>query len=120
MSRKIAGEHSRKRTWSVLSMIVVFGLTFAIYKLVVVDRMGFCYKRLWFVSSDKLILNQIGGLMKSGLMKLDPSETSPKQYLSRHPNCCDVSRGDENPFSRGLTAFGSATVSITYELSDKG
>ncbi|MEQ1525300.1 MAG: hypothetical protein ABL911_00950 [Gallionella sp.] len=107
---------------SVLMMIVFGVLALSFYKLIVVDRMGFCYKRLWFVSSEELILKQISTLMKSksGVMKLDAADTSPEAYLARHPNCCHVSWGTEHPFQRGLIHFGSAEVRVTYELSDEG
>lgn len=92
-------------------------LAFSLYKLVVVDRMGFCYKRLWFVSTEELILKTIDGLMKSGRMKLDKQDTSPQAYLRHHPNCCSVYWGKEGPFDRGLIVFGSATVVVSYEMS---
>jgi len=95
-------------------------LAFSFYKLVVVDRMGFCYKRLWFVSSEELILNNINGLMKAGRMKLDAADTSPQNYLARHPNCCHVDWGNDHPFQRGLIYFGSAEVTVIYEMSDEG
>lgn len=101
-------------------MMVVFGiLAFSFYKLVVVDRMGFCYKRLWFVSSEELVLKTIDELMKSGQMKLEPADISPQAYLANHPNCCSVNWGG-GPFDRGLIYFGSASVMVSYETSKEG
>jgi hypothetical protein len=96
----------------------VFVIAFCVYKLVLVDRMGFCYRQLRFVSSEELILNHLDVLMKSGQMKLDAADTTPKAYLSHHPNCCKVDWGEEGVHSRGLRWFGSASVSIIYEMSD--
>ncbi len=104
---------------SILVMLLLVFFAFSFYKLVLVDRMGFCYKRLWFVSSEELILNTIDGLMKSGLMKLDAADSSPQAYLARHPDCCDVTWG-EGLFGSGLTYFGSAQVTVIYELSEAG
>jgi hypothetical protein len=98
-------------------LIFVLGvLAFSFYKLVVVDRMGFCYKRFWFASSKELVLKTINELMKSGRMKLDAADTSPQAYLAHHPNCCRVDWGVEGAFSRGLISFGSAEVSVSYEM----
>jgi hypothetical protein len=97
-------------------MIVLGVMAFAIYKLVVVDRMGFCYKRLWFVSSEELIIKTIDGLMKSGRMKLDAADTTPQAYLAHHPDCCRVEWGG-GPFRRGLIYFGSVSVMVSYEIN---
>lgn len=116
MNNKITGDSSSRPKRSILMMLLLGFLTFSFYKLVVVDRMGFCYKRLWFVSSEELILKTIDGLMKSGRMKLDAADTSPQAYLDHHPNCCSVNWGGEGAFSRGLIFFGSAEVLVNYEM----
>lgn len=105
--------NSSKR--SIWMMIVIGVLAFSVYKLVVVDRMGFCYQRLWFVSNEELILKTVGALMKSGRMKLDVQDTSPQAFLTHHPDCCRVDWGG-GPFDRGLIYFGSASVMVRYEM----
>jgi len=120
MNNKIAVDSSSRPKRSILLIIMLFVLVFSFYKLVVVDRMGFCYKRLWFVSNEELILNVIDSLMKAGSMKLDAADTSPQNYLARHPNCCHVDWGNNHPFQRGLIYFGSAEVTVIYEMSDEG
>jgi len=120
VNNKITGDSSSRPKRSILMMLILGFLAFSFYKTVIVDRMGFCYKRLWFVSSEELILNTINGLMKSGRMKLDAADTSPQAYLARHPNCCSANWGGEGAFSRGLIFFGSAEVTVIYEMSEEG
>ncbi len=119
MNNKITDGFASRPKPSIWMILLLSLFAFSLYKLVLVDRMGFCYKRLWFVSSDELILNTIDAQMKSGVMKLDAADSSPQAYLARHPNCCDVVWG-EGLFERGLTYFGSAQVTVIYELSDAG
>ena len=104
------------RDLSPILMVVFAILAFSIYKLIVVDRLGFCYKRVWFVSNDELVLRVLDGLMKQGEMKLDASDISPEAYLAHHPNCCSVNWGTSNLFGRGLMYFGSASVLVSYEM----
>lgn len=98
---------------SILKMLALGFFALLFYKMVLLDQLGFCFKRLWFVSSEELILNHIDGVMKSGRAKLDAEDTSPKAYLNHHPNCCRVNRGG-NPF-----LLTSAEVTVIYEMSDK-
>lgn len=116
MNNKTAKSDTSRSKRSILMMIVLGFMAFSFYKWVVVDRMGFCYKRLWFVSSEELILKTIDDLMKADRMKLDAADTSPQAYLAHHPNCCRVDWGVEGAFSRGLTFFGSAEVLVSYEM----
>lgn len=113
--RTTRGIYSRPKR-SILMMVVLSFMAFAFYKWVVVDRMGFCYKRLWFVSSEELVLKTIDELMKSGRMKLDAADISPQAYLAHHPNCCRVDWGG-GPFDRGLIYFGSVSVLVSYEMT---
>lgn len=111
-------EVGSSRTRRLIFLIFMLGiLSFSVYKLVLVDRMGFCYKRIQFVSSEELILNTIDQLMKSGRMKLDSEDASPEAYLARHPNCCSINWGGPGAFSRGLFYFGSAEVMVSYEMN---
>jgi hypothetical protein len=103
------------RAFSILTIAILIFVAFYVYKTIVVDRMGFCYKRLWFVSNEELILNVLDGLMKSGRMTLDASDTTPQAYFAHHPKCCSVNWGG-GPFDRGLTHFGSASVAVSYEM----
>lgn len=116
MNNTISDNSSSRPKRSIFIMFILWFLAFSFYKIIIVDRMGFCYKRLWFVSSEELILNTIDGLMKSGRMKLDAGDTSPQTYLTRHPNCCSVNWGRGGAFSRGLIFFGSAEVLVSYEM----
>lgn len=98
---------------SISMLLLVLGiLGFYFYKLVLVDQMGFCSKQMKFVSDDKLILNHLDELMKSGRMKLDAADGSPQAYLARHPNCCSVGWG-HGPF-----VLTSVTVIVIYEMSE--
>lgn len=100
-----------------ISLIGLLAISF--YKLILADRMGFCYKRLWFVSSEEMILDTIDGLMRAGRIRKDEKNPNPQAYLANHPNCCKVDWGKEGVFERGLIYFGSASVSVTYEMGDK-
>src|SRR3989338_5817268 len=115
MNNKISGDGSTRPKRPILMIIVMTILAFSFYKLVIVDRMGFCYKRLWFTSNDELVLKTIDALMKSGKMKLDAQDTSPQAYLAHHPDCCRVEWGG-GPFDRGLIYFGSVSVMVSYEM----
>ena len=108
------GDASRPKR-SILMMFVLGFMAFAVYKWVLVDRMGFCYKRLWFTSSEELVLKTVDGLMKSGKMKLDAQDTSPQAYLAHHPDCCRINWGG-GTFDRGLIYFASASVMVSYEM----
>jgi hypothetical protein len=116
------GAPVRTRRSIMLPLLAIVVLGLPIYKLVLVDRLGFCPSRLGFTSSNELILKQVDVLMKSGLMKLDSADSSPAAYLARHPKCCRADWGDDHggPFDRGMTCFGSATVAVNYELSEEG
>ena len=108
--------HPSRLKRPILLTVVLWVLAFSFYKWVVVDQMGFCYKRLWFTSSEELLLETVDGLMKSGRMKLDAQDTSPQAYLTHHPGCCRVEWGG-GPFDRGLIYFGSVSVMVSFEMS---
>lgn len=116
---KVARIENKRHSGSIVMIVVLGLLAFYFYKLIIVDRMGFCYRRLWFVSSEEMILNTIGGLMKAQRIKPDDRNPTPQAYLANHPNCCSVDWGGESVFGRGLIYFGSATVSVIYEMGNE-
>lgn len=102
--------------------IPIIGLvTYAGYKYLLADPPGYCAKQGRVLSDEEYFQIILGDLMKSGQMKLDPSETTVQAYLANHPKCCQVYRGDDGAFKDlRWFHFDGVNVSILYELSEEG
>ncbi len=90
------------------------------YKELFVSTPGYCSKQGRILSDDEYFERVVGGLMKSGLMKLDASDTGVKAYLENHRGCCHVDRSDTPVIDRGPFGSDGVEVSVVYEMSEHG
>lgn len=90
------------------------------FKYLIADQPGYCSKQKRILSDEEYFQIVLGDLMKSDVMKLEPSETTVQTYLTNHPKCCHVYRGDNPVVDRGLFNSDGVEVLITYELSEAG
>jgi hypothetical protein len=79
---------------------------------------NFCLKKGRFLSEKEYLYPYVEGLMKSGRMKLDPTDTSVEAYLANHPDCCGVGRADRN-FLDVLIGVYPMRVTVEFEMSEK-
>lgn len=93
------------------------------YARVTADPPGYCATQQRVIPNEEFIVDFLDAKIKSGQLKLGPSESTGRDYLRNHPGCCHVDRSRLGEFRRqGLmnVLFGDETyaIGITYEVSD--
>lgn len=114
-------KHSDKKVLrSVLIFCGALAILFVGYKELLVSEPGYCSRQKRILSDEEYFEIVVGGLMKSGLMKLEPSDTNVKAYLANHRGCCSVDRSNTPVIDRGPFSSDGVEVSVVYELSKEG
>lgn len=114
----LPGSFTNYFLWLVVASFVMYSG----YKFFLADPPGYCAKQGRVLSDEEYFQIVLGGLMKSGQMKLAPTETSVQAYLANHPKCCQVHREIDHEFFKDQRwfHFDGVNASIFYELSEEG
>lgn len=96
---------------------------------------GYCEEQKRVIPDDELLANYLDAKIKSGQLKLGPLETTGRDYLANHPECCHIKKHNaKGIFGACLyDRFGSCVdgifqyalgdtameVSLVYEMTDE-
>lgn len=119
-------EKSSSRLIRMISLIFKWGsaglflglAAFLLYLYVTADPPNYCAEQKRFFSDSEYLHKKLEGLMKSGKMKLGPSDTSVEAYLVNHPDCCGVERIQRDFFATVINS-SPIRVSVSYEMSEE-
>ena len=105
--------------------IPVLLVTWLVYAYATAKPLGYCEAQKRVIPDEELFVDILNAKIKSGLLELGPSETTGRDYLAHHPDCCRINRTRMAKFEYGgllyaLFTKADALVYVDYELSDAG